>query len=62
MSTSSVTARRRPGSLAVETTPAGLFTAQTSRGSGSTGAPSTSTPLALVHVAGRVGDDLAADA
>ena len=44
-STSSTTAGRRPGSRAVDTTPAGLLTIQTSRGSGATGRPSTSTPL-----------------
>ena len=41
--TSSTTAGRPPGSRAVETTPAGLFTAQTSRASAPTGPPSTRT-------------------
>src|SRR3954471_1443081 len=44
-STSSTTAGRRPGSRAVETTPAGLLSIQTSRGSGRTGRPSMATPL-----------------
>ena len=45
-STSSTTAGRSPGSRAVETTPAGLFTAQTSRASAPTGLPFTRTSFA----------------
>src|SRR3954447_17661652 len=43
--TSWTTVRCPPGSRAVDTTPTGLWSAYTSRGSGPTGAPSTSTPL-----------------
>src|SRR5215216_6567013 len=44
-STRSTTAGRRPGSRAVETTPAGLLRSHTSWGSGRTARPFTATPL-----------------
>ena len=57
-----MTARRRPGSRAVETTSTGLFSAQTSRGSASDRPPVDLHPAVAVDVAGGIGDDLAADA
>ena len=59
--TSSTTVGLPCVSRAVETTPAGLFSACTSRGSGSTRRPSSSTSVRLVHVPCRVGDHLAVD-
>ena len=54
MSTSSTTAGRLPGSRAVETTPAGLFTAQTSRASTATGLAVDPHVVALAHVPRRI--------
>ena len=53
MSTSSTTAGRSPGSCAVETTPAGLFTAQTSRASAADRAAVDPHVVALADVARR---------
>ena len=50
-----------PGSLAVETTPAGLFTAQTSRASAADRAAVDPHVVALPDVPRRIGDHLAAD-